>query len=458
MPTDGSPDGSAGGASDGSAGGASGGSAGGAPDGSGEDPTAGDGGTGDSPQDRGGLGSRLRRIVGLAGLGVRRVLSRSSGPGGRRAMAGIVGTAVAVALLVSVTGVGVALAADATVLGSDVDYWVVPESGESSVLVGSDTPDLGAVHDATARIDDAEVTYATPVLSRPMRVAAGDTEEYVLVVGVLGDPDGSRVAGTSPRALTPGDPFYDGGSYNGTWTGELVATEGAARVLDVEDGDAVTPLGTNRSFQVVSVDGSAGGPTGDLPIVLVHLAELQVLVGADEHDSADQLLVETDDTGVRAELAGLYDGASVETRSSMLARETVDNELPLALALAGLLAALIVGVLFVTVTVGLEVLDQGAELATMQAMGLGHRSRLLVVGVQTMVTAAIGGLVGVLLGWLVVLGLERGIASAVGIPGAATFHPLLVPYGVGVALLVGLLSLPIVLWLVEHASATARVI
>ncbi|WP_248516911.1 ABC transporter permease [Salinarchaeum laminariae] len=400
---------------------------------------------------------RLRRLVGLAGLGVRRVVGRSTGPGGRRTIAGVVGTAVAVALLVSVTGVGVALAADATVLGSDVDYWIVPESGESSVLVASDTPELGSVHDATARIDDG-ADYATPVLTRPIRMEAGNAQEYVLVVGVIGAPDASNVAGASPQALTPGDPHYANGSYDGPWTGDLVATEGAARVLDVDENDAVTPTGSNRSFTVVNVDRSSGSPTVDLPIVLVHLSELQVLVGADEHDSANQFLVATNDRGVRSELAGLYDGATVETRSSLLAQETVDEGLPLALAIAGLLAALIVGVLFVSVTIGLEVLDQGPELSTMQAMGIGRRSRLLVIGVQTLATAAVGGLLGVALGWLVVFGIDRGIASAVGIPGAAMFHPLLIPYGIGIALVVGLLALPPVLWLVERASSGSRVI
>lgn len=400
---------------------------------------------------------RFRRLVGLAGLGVRRVVGRSTGPGGRRTIAGVVGTAVAVALLVSVTGVGVALAADATVLGSNVDYWVVPESGEGSVLVASDSPELGSVHDATTRIDDG-VEYATPVLTRPIRLQAGDTREYVLAVGVIGSPDATRVAGASPQALAPGDPHYANGSYDGRWTGDLVATEGAARVLQVGANETVTPTGSNRSFTVVDVDRSSGSPTVDLPIVLVHLSELQVLVGADEHDSANQLLVATNDRGVRSELAGLYDGVTVESRSSMLAQETVDEGLPLALAIAGLLAALIVGVLFVSVTIGLEVLDQGPELATMQAMGIGRRSRLLLVGVQTLATAVIGGLLGVALGWLVVVGIDRGIASAVGLPGAAVFHPLLIPYGVGVAFVVGLLALPPVLWLVERARGGSRVI
>lgn len=409
-------------------------------------------------EQRGRIGRSTRRIVGLAGLGVRRIAGRSTGPGGRRTVAGILGTAVAVALLVSVTGVGVALAADATVLGSDVDYWVVPESGESSVLVGSDTPELGAVHDATASIDGENVRYASPVLSRPIRVSSGANDEYVLLIGVLGDSDAPPVAGTSPRALAEGDPYYANGSYDGNWTGEMVASEGAATVLEADVGDDVSPVGTNHSFSIVNVDRSSGSPTGNLPIVLVHLSELQMITGASEHDSANQLLVSTDDTGVQSQLETLYDGVNVETRSSMLARQTVDDELPLALALGGLLAALIVGVLFVTVTVGLEVLDQGRELATMQALGINRRSRLLVVGVQTLVTAALGGLVGVVLGWIVVSGLEQGIASAVGITGAAVFHPYLIPYGIGVAFLVGLLALPPVLWLVEHASASARVI
>lgn len=406
-----------------------------------------------STRDGGGRRGRLRRWRGLLGLGVRRVVGRSTGTGDRRVLAGVLGTAVAVALLVALTGVGVGLAADATVHGSDVDYWVVPETDGGSALVDTGGPSLGSVHAASARVRTTDgVGYATPVLSEPMRLAAGDATAYVLVVGVLGGPDATRIAGVTPEDLTPGDPHYAGGAYDGPWTGELVASGGAASVLDLGSGDEVSSASADRSFRVAGIDRESGGPAGSLPVVLVHLSELQVLTGADEHDAADQLLVATSDSGVESRLAGLYDGATVETRSSLLAAGTVDQSLALALTLGALVVALVVGVLFVTVTLGLEVLDQGPELAAMRALGLGHRSRLAVVAVQSVTTAFLGGIAGVVLGGLLVAVVNRAGASLVGISGSAVFHPLLVPYGLGAAVVVGVLALPPVLWLVERAS------
>lgn len=404
-------------------------------------------------------GGRRRRWPGLVGLGLRRVVGRSTGTGGRRVLAGVLGTALAIALLVTVTAVGVGLAADATVHGSDVDYWIVPESGGDAVAVDTGGPALGSVHEAAARAGSEDgVTYATPLLAEPMRVAAGDREEYVLVVGVLGASDAPTVAGASADGLTPGDPHYAGGDYDGPWTGDLVATEGTASLLGLESGDDVSPTGTARSFEVTAVDGGASGPTGDLPVVLVHLSELQTLTGAAEHDAADQLLVATSDATVRPQLEGLYDGATVETRSSLLASGTFDEELPLALVLGATVVALVVGVLFVTVTLGLEVLDQREELATMEAIGLGRGARLAVVAVQSVTTAAVGGLVGVLVGALLVTALDRGAASVLGVSGTAVFHPLLVPFGLAVAVCVGLLALPGVLALVERVGPSGEVI
>jgi len=394
-----------------------------------------------------GRGRRRDRWRGLIAVGWRRTLGKTVGSEGGRIRLSVAGVAISVAILVVVTGVGLGLTADTTVRGSDVDYWIVPESGGDSALVDTGGTSLGQVHSASERIRAiGGVEYATPVLTQPVRLRAGDgSEEYVLAVGVIGTEPNPRVAGLSPAGLTAGDPHYAGGTYDGPWTGELVASPAAASLLNASRGSKLHAPAYNRTFSVTTVDDVEGGPRGEIPIVLVQLGELQSMAGATDSDSADQVLVSTNSRSVADDLESIYPKTSVESRTSLLAAGLVDEQLPLALALSGLVVALVVGTLFVCTTMGMEIVADRRMLSTMAALGLCRRSRLVIVAVQTLSVVLVGGILGVCLGALGIGLADRAVAFAVGIDGAATFHPALLAYGVVVAGLVGVLSIPYVL-------------
>jgi putative ABC transport system permease protein len=396
------------------------------------------------------------RWRGLVAVGWKRTLGKATGGNGGRIRFSVAGVAIAIAILVVVTGVGLGLTADATVRGSDVDYWIVPNSGSGSALVDTGGASLGQVHPTSERIAAIDgVEYATPVLTKPIRVRSGDgTEEYVLAVGVVGTEPNPTVAGLSPGGLTAGDPHHAEGTYDGPWTGDLVASASAAAVLNVSTGDQLTTNGGNRTFRVAAIERSEGGPQGEVPIVLVQLSELQELVGATDSDSADQLLVSTNSRSVADDLEAIYPETTVESRTSLLASGIVDEQLPLALSVTGLLAALVVGTLFVCTTMGMEIVADQRLLSTMAALGLRRRSRLVVVAVQTVTVVLLGGVLGVLLGALGIGVADQVVAFAVGIDGAATFHPALLGYGVGIAALIGVLSLPYVLVVSSHVART----
>lgn len=405
----------------------------------------------------GGLRRRIRRTRGLVGVGWRRVVGRATGPDGSRTRLGVAGVAIAVAVVVIVTAVGAGLAAGATVHGSDVDYWIVPEGGGGAALVDTGGPGLGSSHEVSDRLREREdVTYATPVLTEPIRLEApaadgADAErEIVLAVGVIGGEDPPRIAGLSPAALEPDDPHYANGSYDGRWTGDLVAAPATATLLDVEAGDGLGVAGGDATFTVREVDEGVAGPTQDTPIVLVQLSELQAITGSAGQDEADQLLVETTDRSVREDLAGIYPETTVETRSGLLASGTVDEELPLALAGTGLLVALVVGSLFVCTTLGMEVVADSRAFGTLAAIGIGHRGRLVVVATQVLSTTFIGGVLGAGLGLGGIAFLNHVAAWRAGIGEIAVLHPLFAGYGVLVAVLIGICSLPYLLVLVRR--------
>ncbi len=158
------------------------------------------------------LRTRLTRWSGLVTVSVRRTLSRATDTDQQRIQFTVLGVAVTIALLVVVTGIGVGLATSTTVYDDDVDYWIVPETdGDRSLLVATDQPQFGSVHEANDRIrDHDDVTFASPVLAEVLRAEHGDASEFVLVVGVVNSDGLDQVAGISTTGLSADDPYYDG--------------------------------------------------------------------------------------------------------------------------------------------------------------------------------------------------------------------------------------------------------
>lgn len=246
------------------------------------------------------MGPVTGRWRGLVGLAVARTVGELVDRRSRQLWLTVLGVALPVALLLVVTSVSAGLAAGATVQNPAVDYWIVPESaGGTSSVVAVGGPQFGAVHPTSERLaGDDDIAHVSPVLQSLVRVeTAGEASEFVLAVGVLPRAAPDRYAGVSTAGLTPGDPHYADGTYNGTWTGEAVLSDGAADLLGVGIGDELSVGATRRAgtsgFTVVNVSEGGGTGAGQVPVMLVHLSELQTVTGADQGDRADQLLVVT---------------------------------------------------------------------------------------------------------------------------------------------------------------------
>ncbi|RQG96016.1 ABC transporter permease [Natrarchaeobius chitinivorans] len=397
------------------------------------------------------LRNRLARWSGLLSTGVRRTLSRATDTNQQRIQFTVLGVAATIALLVVVTGIGVGLATSTTVYDDDVDYWIIPDTdGDRSLLVATDQPQFGSVHDTNDRIrDHDDVTFSSPILAEVLRAEHGDHTEFVLVVGVINSDGLDQVAGVSTAGLTNDDPYYDGGTAGGERTGEVVLSQSAANVLESQPGDRITI--SNAEF---TVEQTAAGETAgaDIPIALVQLSELQELTGADGYDQADQFVVGATTPGVQSELEGVYPESNVLTRGEMTATSVVDSDISLALSLAAFVVALVIGTLFVLTTAGLEIVADRTQLATMSAIGITTRSQLVLTGVQTILLTGIGGLVGSI-GGLGLIWLTNAVAmETLTTEPIAVAHPLFVAYGVGVALLMGVLSMPYLLVLTRRVT------
>ncbi|AQL42252.1 hypothetical protein BV210_05785 [Halorientalis sp. IM1011] len=403
--------------------------------------------------------ARLRRWYGLVGLGVTRVVGSLVHGGTRRVGYSVLGVAIAVALLTVVTGIAFGVTADATVHGEGVDYVVVPERGTaSSAVVATGDPRLGDVHATAAGLrEDERISHATPVLRQVLQVSVdgGSTQEYVAVVGVVGGENLDLVAGVNVSALTPGDPHYANGSRNGSWTGEVVLNEAAASVLNASAGSGLQfATAPERNFSVVAVaDAERSGPGGSVPVAAAQLSELQAVTGADRGDVATHLLVDTNAPGVRDRLAGLYPNTEVVEQRGLSTYQLGNSDLPLAMAVVAFLTALVVGVLFIGTTMALAVTADRRLLATMGAVGFGGRSRSLIVLAETVTVSVLGGILGVVVGRAGIAATNLATREYLGTQ-IAQFHLALAAYGLGVAVVIGLLAAPYPVWLSHRGRVT----
>jgi putative ABC transport system permease protein len=176
------------------------------------------------------------------------------------------------------------------------------------------------------------------------------------------------------------------------------------------------------------------------------LAELQTITGVESGDQADQILVSTNDPSVRSDIERLYPGTDVVSRTGLAGRELSTSSLPLAMAVSSFLVALTVGVLFVATMMGLELTSNRRYIAMLGAVGFSTRSRSLVVFAETLSISVLGGVIGIGVGAGGIVALNRATRETVGVA-VARFEPLLLGYGLGVAVLIGVLAAPYPVWL-----------
>lgn len=399
-----------------------------------------------------------RSLLGLIGLGVKRVTGRLKGPAPGRMLVSLCGIAVAIAVLVVVTGLALGLSSTATVQGDDVDYWIVPETGDvGSAPLSYEGPRLGSVHNVSAELRrDDRISYATPVAIEPIQLESTDSGEqgYVLALGVLPAAEQQSVVGADVSQFNSSYPHYANAGYDGEWTGELIASPAAASQLAVEPGSELVVADGNESFRVQTVtEDEVTIGVGDVPVVLTHLAELQTVTGLAEGDQADQILVATNDQDVRSDLENAYPNTDVVTRSGLTEIDTTPTSLPFAMAVTAGITALGIGALFVATMMGLELNASRRSLAVLAAVGFSRRSIGLVVVIETLTLAVLGGLVGIILGVASILALNAGLAGAIGLPPVAVLDPILVGYGLATATAVGLLATGYPLYIASRTSA-----
>ena len=413
-------------------------------------------------------GTRRTRWAGIVSLSVVRLWKRATRTRTGRVAAILVTVALTTALLLTVTGVALALADGGAASDDDSTVEVVPDDSASlSAVDGVERPRLGEANERAASIRAHEdVDHASPVLAEPGRLEAadGDDQPTVLLVGVVADGEPRTAAGLPTDELEPGDPHYANGSYDGAPEGEIVLSEAAADRLGASEGDELdvpTPEAAAETHSVTLTvaaveEGSDDGDT-DVPVALVQLSELQSFTGADNGQLADRVVVWGEPAAAESAATEAYPDAAVESNTATDPSALFDDGLALATSLLALLVGVVICSSFVATTAGMTVNDDRRSLAVLESVGIPRRGRLVLVAVSTLVTTVCGALLGAVIG---IAGIQvvNALAAATIAPGTvALVHPLFVPYAVGVALVAGVLAMPYPLAIAARTSVLEEV-
>ncbi|ARS91553.1 ABC transporter permease [Natrarchaeobaculum aegyptiacum] len=398
-------------------------------------------------------GTRRVRWRGLLSLSVARLWRRATSTRRRRVATTLLTVATTIALLLTVTGVALALADGGAAADSDAEVQIVPDdSATLSTVDGVERPRLGEANQRAATIaDDEAVDHASPVLAEPGSLESVDDGERqrVLLVGVVADDQSRTVGGLPTDDLEPGDPHYADGDYDGPPQGEIVLSQAAAERLGASEGDELgvpAPEAASEtmtlSLEVVAVEEAESDGDTDVPIALVQASELQSFTGASEGELADRVVVWGDADGAASAAKSTYPDASVESTGSVDPSALFDDALALAASLLAALVGIVLCASFVATTAGMTVDDDRRSLAVLESIGIPQRGRLTVVAVSTLLTTVCGALIGAGIGYVGIYAVNA-VASATIAPGTiALAHPVFVPYAVGVALVAGLVAIP----------------
>lgn len=400
--------------------------------------------------------AKLRQVASLLGLGGRRVIGRLRGAAPGRMAVCILGVALAVGLLFIVTGISLGLTDSATVESEDIDYWIVPdESGAGSVPLEAEGARLGDVHNVTEQLRaDERINYVSPVVLQPVRLSnQSGGDEYVVAIGVIPDDTHRHIAGLNISYLSSSYSYYADGKYNGQWSGEIVISPAVSNRLQLQRGETATLGRSSQPLTVAGVtDNELSAGFGEVPAIVMPLAELQSVTGLAAADEADQILVATTNPSVESTLSGIYPQTSVVSQSGLGSVQPTSTSLPLAMALAAALVAGGIGTAFVATMMGLELTAGRQELAVLNAIGFSGRAQAVVVVAETVTVAFFGGILGVLLGVGGTFVVNAGVVSGIGVSSLGTVSIQLVGYAFGMAIAVGVCAVPYPLYLTMNTN------
>ncbi|MEF8841313.1 MAG: ABC transporter permease [Haloarculaceae archaeon] len=402
---------------------------------------------------------RLRGAVGvgLSGLRHRR---------GRAALA-VVGIALAVLLVVLLSGLGYGL----TTTGGqaidwlDRDLWATtgPVAFAPGAVGGVENP-VEDAHLVADRMGRVEGTSEVQALAFQAVYVGTDGEEFDTVVGVGGTGSGDTIVVDRGRTFSGGDVHYANGTYEGPMTGEAIVGPRLAERYGLEPDDTLHVGGTlaaarENEFRVVGVSNTFTRFLGT-PTVALHLSELQEVSGGTGSDRAAILAVTLEDgadpAAVERRIEREFPRFDVRTNDEQVGA-VIGNQGPVLAAATTLVAlAVVAGAALVTNVLALLVAQQRERFAALKAAGVSGRLLAVTVLAQGLVVGLLGGALGLALALPAASLLNGIVADLAGFSGLLATPPWLLAGALILAAVVGVGGSTVAGWRVSRLSPLAH--
>jgi hypothetical protein len=246
-----------------------------------------------------------------------------------------------------------------------------------------------------------------------------------------------------------GDPFYNS-DYQDNWTGELLLDKTILEEYDIDLGERVYQINGSgmvaAQYHIVgSIETSlvGSGLSSELVsgLAMVHLSELQHATDnhkvktpeGERRDLSTAIYIDIEEekrsTKLQKEISlGLeekFPGLEVTTKENRLYK--IDEEVLIleVFAVSVAAASISIGVLFLSSIMIIDVEDRRCDISIMRAIGISRRTIFLQTIKDSLVLSSIGGVLGLIPGWLGASSLNIYLRDLYGVNiDFASFEPL----------------------------------
>lgn len=368
-----------------------------------------------------------------------------------RTFLSITGIAFAVISIVLLGSIGNGLMAtgEKTLERSSMQMWLTGKTFDlqSQFSGGSE----GKITESHKLVDTLKknnnIRSAFPVLTEILYAYKEGAEPKAAFGLGLEGTGGDFVSIMEGRGLTD-DSYYNNGMYNGARKEEILIDGRAARLLDVNIGDALYIGKTltearKQKFTVVGITNSLSSFTSG-PMIVFYLSELQEITGNHYYDSVNLVMIRLKDASKASETQKLLESQfpeyAVSTNLNLLKKIVKQNSPMLAGAFSIVVLAVLMGALFAANTMLLSLNERKNEIGILKVMGFSTWSIFKNIGFEGFLICIMGGIIGILFSFPLSSMLNNLVYRAAGFDGLVIIDHTFLYIGMGTAAVTGLLT------------------
>jgi len=375
----------------------------------------------------------------------------------------IIAVAVSMSLLISMLSI-----AEGIIKASSKD---IEQSNEDILVSAGGSHGVENGHAFAKELSEFEgVEHASPVLGATVSFATPKGMMFAYAEGIVPGEAWKIMPNEFRKRFeewfsVEDDPHYEG-NYTGNWTYEILISKSIANKFHLGKGSTLniskSSNGEQYSFKVVGVFNTEFMSSGAIPelyLVILHLSELQSILGYDvrKDDNGSVKVIDLVDSislmlesSYKTDLAKTKNLISeIENRypaykNKVLTKEARIESAQKQVAIArGFYTAIgsvsvLIGLLFVTCIMILSIFERAKEIGMLRAIGISKFTIFTQILMESMLLVTIGAVLGLGPGYFCSIGLSDYFTKGVGLDvELAVFTPELILQSIFITILIG---------------------